>query len=59
MSARLSVRLACAGWIVVVAATVVVPLQIDLDALHTQVLSVVTDTVQPSHATLWLRSPER
>jgi hypothetical protein len=34
--------------------------QIDLDALHTEVLTVVTDTLQPSHATLWLRptSPE-
>ena len=29
--------------------------QVDLDALHTEVLTVLTDTVQPSHATLWLR----
>ncbi len=29
--------------------------QIDLDALHAEVLTVVTDTVQPRHANLWLR----
>jgi hypothetical protein len=31
--------------------------QIDLDALTGEVLTVVTDTVQPSHASLWLRPP--
>ena len=29
--------------------------EIDLDALHTEVLAVVTDTLQPSQASLWLR----
>ncbi len=29
--------------------------QIDLDALHTEVLGVVAETLQPSHTTLWLR----
>ncbi len=29
--------------------------QVDLDALHTEVLAVVTDTLQPSHTSLWLR----
>ncbi len=32
--------------------------QIDLDALHSEVLGVVTDTVHPSHASLWLRPTE-
>jgi hypothetical protein len=31
--------------------------QIDLDALTGEVLAVVTDTVQPSHASLWLCPP--
>ena len=31
--------------------------QIDLDALTGEVLTVVTDTVQPSHASLWLSPP--
>jgi hypothetical protein len=31
--------------------------QIDLDALSGEVLTVVTDTVQPAHASLWLRPP--
>ena len=29
--------------------------QIDLDALHDEVLGVITETLQPSHTTLWLR----
>ena len=29
--------------------------QIDINALNTEVLSVVTETLQPSHASLWLR----
>jgi hypothetical protein len=29
--------------------------QIDLDALHRELLSVIDDTVQPAHASLWLR----
>jgi len=28
--------------------------EIDLDALHSEMLGVVRHTVQPSHATLWL-----
>ena len=32
--------------------------QIDLDALQTEVLGVVTETLQPSHASLWLRTVE-
>lgn len=32
--------------------------QIDLDVLHTEVLGVVTETLRPSHATLWLRPTE-
>ncbi len=32
--------------------------QIDLTALHSEVLGVVTDTVQPSHASLWIRPSE-
>jgi hypothetical protein len=31
--------------------------QIDLDALRGEVLTAVTDTVQPSHASVWLRGP--
>ena len=31
--------------------------QIDLDALNDEVLTVVTDTVRPAHASLWLRPP--
>ncbi|HEY6461081.1 MAG TPA: hypothetical protein VIY73_13045, partial [Polyangiaceae bacterium] len=31
--------------------------QIDLDALHVDVLAVVQSTVQPVHATLWLPAP--
>jgi len=30
--------------------------EIDLDALSAEVLNVVTETVQPSHASMWLRS---
>ena len=30
--------------------------QIDLDALHAEVLTVVRDALEPSQATLWLRS---
>lgn len=33
--------------------------QVDLDAIHREVLDVVHATVQPSHATLWLRSDVR
>jgi hypothetical protein len=33
--------------------------QIDLDALHAEVLDVVNSTLQPRHATLWIRPPER
>ncbi len=29
--------------------------QVDLDAVHTEVLAVVADTLQPSQASLWLR----
>ena len=29
--------------------------QIDLDALHRELLGVIDDTVQPAHASLWLR----
>jgi hypothetical protein len=29
--------------------------QIDLDALHTEILNVINATLQPSHATLWIR----
>jgi len=32
--------------------------EIDLDALHSEVLGVVRDTVQPSQASLWLRPAE-
>ncbi len=32
--------------------------QVDLDALHAEVLGVVTRTLRPSHASLWLRGPE-
>jgi hypothetical protein len=32
--------------------------QIDIDALATEMIVVVTDTLQPSHATLWVRPPE-
>ena len=31
--------------------------QIDLDALSGEVLTVVSDTLQPAHASLWLRPP--
>ena len=31
--------------------------QIDLDALNGEVLTIVTDTVHPTHASLWLRPP--
>lgn len=30
--------------------------QVDLDSLRTQVLTVVGETIQPAHASLWLRS---
>ena len=30
--------------------------QIDLDALHAEVLAVVRDALEPSQATLWFRS---
>jgi len=33
--------------------------EIDLDALHSEVLGVVRDTVQPSQVTLWLRPAEQ
>lgn len=29
--------------------------QIDLDALHRELMGVIDDTVQPAHASLWLR----
>ena len=29
--------------------------QIDLDALHGELMGVIDDTVQPAHASLWLR----
>ena len=32
--------------------------QIDIDALATEMIAVVTDTFQPSHATLWVRPTE-
>ena len=32
--------------------------QIDLDALQSEVLGVVTETLQPSQASLWLRTVE-
>jgi hypothetical protein len=31
--------------------------QVDLDALHTELLAVVDQTMQPTQASLWLRSP--
>ena len=31
--------------------------QVDLDALHTELLAVVDQTMQPTRASLWLRSP--
>jgi hypothetical protein len=32
--------------------------QVDLDALHTELLAVVDQTMQPTQASLWLRSPQ-
>ncbi|MGH3428333.1 MAG: hypothetical protein ACRDQZ_12330, partial [Mycobacteriales bacterium] len=32
--------------------------QIDIDALATEMIAVVTDTLQPSHAALWVRPAE-
>ena len=29
--------------------------QVDLDALHGELLAVVEETIQPAHASLWLR----
>jgi hypothetical protein len=31
--------------------------QVDLDALHTELLAVVDQTMQPTRSTLWLRPP--
>ena len=31
--------------------------QVDLDALHTELLGVVDQTMQPARSTLWLRPP--
>ena len=31
--------------------------QVDLDALHAELLGVVDQTMQPTHASLWLRAP--
>jgi hypothetical protein len=31
--------------------------QVDLDALHTELLGVVDQTMQPTRASLWLRPP--
>jgi hypothetical protein len=31
----------------------------DIDALNSELLSTVRETVQPEHASLWLREPER
>jgi hypothetical protein len=33
--------------------------QVDLDALHTELLAVVDQTMQPTQASLWLRSPPK
>ena len=33
--------------------------QVDLDALHTELLGVVDQTMQPTRSTLWLRVPTR
>jgi hypothetical protein len=33
--------------------------QVDLDALHTELLAVVDQTMQPTRASLWLRPPGR
>ena len=33
--------------------------QIDLDALHTDVLDVIQATVRPAHASIWLRPPDK
>jgi hypothetical protein len=33
--------------------------QVDLDALHAELLAVVEGTMQPTHASLWLRPQER
>lgn len=32
--------------------------EMDLETLHEQVLALVLETMQPAHATLWLRSPQ-
>ena len=32
--------------------------QVDLDALHRELLAVVEETIQPAHASLWLRLPQ-
>jgi hypothetical protein len=32
--------------------------QVDLDVLHTELLAVVDQTMQPTQASLWLRSPQ-
>ncbi len=32
--------------------------EMDLDSLSTELLTVVMDTMQPAHASLWLRAPE-
>jgi hypothetical protein len=33
--------------------------QVDLDVLHTELLAVVDQTVQPTRASLWLRGAPR
>jgi hypothetical protein len=33
--------------------------QVDLDPLHTELLAVVDQTMQPTRASLWLRPPGR
>ena len=32
---------------------------IDIDALNDEMIAVVTETLQPSHATIWLRTPDQ